>query len=261
MRTAGLVAAAVLAATLVAPAPPTGAAQPGDFRITAHRGSPTGGVTENTLPAMRRAIRLKASALEIDVRMTKDGAFVLMHDPTLQRTTTCRGRVDERSRRYVRRHCRGERGREWVPSLGAVLRLAHRTDVNVLMELKGERWSRADVARLGGVVAQTGMGHRVSAMSFHPTPLRRIEASRPGIDTLLLVRRWQQVACALGYADGVNVCTVQLTRARVAAVRRAGKRVVAKMANGRSSWRRLKRYDVGDMITDRVTGYRRWLRR
>ncbi|WP_275783709.1 glycerophosphodiester phosphodiesterase family protein [Pararhizobium gei] len=46
---------------------------------------------ENSLDAMRNAIALGAEMIELDVRKSADGVFVLMHDDFLDRTTTCRG--------------------------------------------------------------------------------------------------------------------------------------------------------------------------
>jgi glycerophosphoryl diester phosphodiesterase len=48
---------------------------------------------ENSLPAIRSAIALGVDVVEVDVRRTKDGRFVIIHDTTLDRTTTGRGRV------------------------------------------------------------------------------------------------------------------------------------------------------------------------
>ncbi|MFJ8633018.1 glycerophosphodiester phosphodiesterase [Streptomyces sp. NPDC093568] len=50
----------------------------------AHRGDPYR-VRENTLDSLRSALRLGADAVEIDVRLTKDGVPVLLHDATLKR--------------------------------------------------------------------------------------------------------------------------------------------------------------------------------
>lgn len=61
-------------------------------RIFAHRG---GGslAPENTLGAIRLGQALGYSAHEIDVKLTRDGVLVLLHDPTLERTTSGRGRA------------------------------------------------------------------------------------------------------------------------------------------------------------------------
>ncbi|MDX3097377.1 glycerophosphodiester phosphodiesterase [Streptomyces sp. ME01-24h] len=50
----------------------------------AHRGDPHRH-RENTLPSLRSALRAGADAVEMDVRLTRDGVPVLLHDPTLKR--------------------------------------------------------------------------------------------------------------------------------------------------------------------------------
>jgi glycerophosphoryl diester phosphodiesterase len=50
----------------------------------AHRGDPYR-VRENTIDSLRSALRLGADAVEIDVRLTRDGVPVLLHDETLKR--------------------------------------------------------------------------------------------------------------------------------------------------------------------------------
>ena len=50
----------------------------------AHRGEPVGH-RENTLPAFEAAVALGADMVEIDLRRTRDGAIVVLHDQTLER--------------------------------------------------------------------------------------------------------------------------------------------------------------------------------
>jgi len=60
--------------------------------ISAHRGA-SATHPENTLAAFREAVRLGAHQIEFDVRMTKDGHLVLMHDAAVKRTTNGSGLV------------------------------------------------------------------------------------------------------------------------------------------------------------------------
>lgn len=60
--------------------------------VIAHRGA-SGLYPENTLPAIIAATRERADLIEIDVRLTKDRHIVLLHDPTVERTTNGAGRV------------------------------------------------------------------------------------------------------------------------------------------------------------------------
>lgn len=64
--------------------------------VVAHRGN-SGAFPENTLPAFASAIEAGAAMIEFDVRETRDGVVVCIHDATLDRTTdvtTSTGQVD-----------------------------------------------------------------------------------------------------------------------------------------------------------------------
>ena len=50
---------------------------------------------ENSIPAIKEAIRLGVDILEIDVKVTSDGVPVIMHDGTVNRTTTGKGKLEE----------------------------------------------------------------------------------------------------------------------------------------------------------------------
>jgi glycerophosphoryl diester phosphodiesterase len=57
----------------------------------------------NTLYAFKRSVKAGADMLELDVGVTKDGAVVVSHDTTLDRTTNGRGTIAARTLRQVRR--------------------------------------------------------------------------------------------------------------------------------------------------------------
>ena len=60
--------------------------------ISAHRGE-NGVFPENTIAGFLEAVRLGAAQIEFDVRHTKDGRAVIMHDETVDRTTNGKGKV------------------------------------------------------------------------------------------------------------------------------------------------------------------------
>lgn len=66
----------------------------GDVMVAAHRGSHIT-VPENSFEAIRQSIRDDIDIVEIDVRRTADDSLVLMHDGTVDRTTTGSGRIEE----------------------------------------------------------------------------------------------------------------------------------------------------------------------
>jgi glycerophosphoryl diester phosphodiesterase len=67
-------------------------AGPGRVKVAHHRGA-SRYAPENTLPAFEKAIRLGADFVEFDVRTSQDGAFFLLHDSQLDRTTTAHGPI------------------------------------------------------------------------------------------------------------------------------------------------------------------------
>ena len=62
--------------------------------VCAHRGDKQY-YPENTIPAFESAVRKGAQMIELDVKLTKDGKMVIMHDPTVNRTTNGTGAVAE----------------------------------------------------------------------------------------------------------------------------------------------------------------------
>lgn len=64
--------------------------RPGVFLRTGHRGA-RGLAPENTMAGFRRAVEVGVDVLELDVRLTRDGEVVVMHDATVDRTTDWKG--------------------------------------------------------------------------------------------------------------------------------------------------------------------------
>lgn len=121
--------------------------------VIAHRGA-SAAAPENTLAAFELAVRQGADAIELDVRPTADGVPVVLHDPTLDRTTDRRGPVTSYTAADLRKVDAGARfspdgGRSFpfrarglgIPTLAEVL--AAFPDVPVLIELKDPRVQQA----------------------------------------------------------------------------------------------------------------------
>lgn len=63
--------------------------------ISGHRGGMLPGYPENSIEAMEKTLTIMPSFFEIDPRLTKDSVLVLMHDETLDRTTTLKGKIGD----------------------------------------------------------------------------------------------------------------------------------------------------------------------
>lgn len=63
--------------------------------IAGHRGTIENGMPENSIAAMEEVLRWTPAIFEVDPRLTKDGVAVMVHDATLERTTTGMGKVSD----------------------------------------------------------------------------------------------------------------------------------------------------------------------
>ncbi|MBC7896042.1 MAG: hypothetical protein H7066_11565 [Cytophagaceae bacterium] len=83
--------------------------------VFGHRGTPVK-APENTLPSFQGAVDLGVHGLEFDVRLTRDGEVVVIHDADLLRTTGRAGAVAEMSWDRMREH---DAGATFTPDRGA----------------------------------------------------------------------------------------------------------------------------------------------
>jgi glycerophosphoryl diester phosphodiesterase len=126
----------------------------GGVMVVAHRGchaaAPAHGFAtnapENSLEALRRCIDIGVDMVEADVRRTQDGVLVIMHDPSVDRTTDGRGLVATLTLAQIQA-LRLDGGDEAPPTLETFLRAA-RGRVLVNLHLKGPfTVQAAEVAR------------------------------------------------------------------------------------------------------------------
>lgn len=68
--------------------------KPNSVLVVAHR-SDWRNASENSIDAMKRAIAMGVDIIELDVRKTKDGKLIVMHDLTLDRTSNGKGLISE----------------------------------------------------------------------------------------------------------------------------------------------------------------------
>ena len=102
------------------------------IEVVGHRGA-AGLEPENTLRSIRKAIDLGVDSVEIDVRVTRDGYLVVIHDETVDRTTNGHGYVKDLTFNEIRRLDAGKG--EKIPTLEEVLNLT-KGKVVLQIELK-----------------------------------------------------------------------------------------------------------------------------
>ncbi len=108
--------------------------------VSAHRGQPDPSAAENSLASFTGTARAGPLLIETDIRRTADGVLVLMHDETLDRTTTGSGRVESLSLAEVRRarltDGEGRMTDEPVPTLDEALVWAKRRGAILQLDIK-----------------------------------------------------------------------------------------------------------------------------
>jgi glycerophosphoryl diester phosphodiesterase len=150
--------------------------------VIAHRGA-SADAPENTLEAFRLAVAQGCDAFELDVRLTRDGAAVLMHDPTLDRTCMQPGDVAAMTLAEIQSADAGagfiaddgsrpRAGKGIVaPTLGSVLRTF--PGMPILIELKVPE-AQDEVAR---VLREENALDRCVVASFRRQALERLRHS------------------------------------------------------------------------------------
>ena len=159
----------------------------GGVVLSAHRATLTDGTdAENALQSIRATgAALPNSIVEIDIARTRDGQLVLMHDETLDRTTTGRGKVSDQTLDQVRRAVveRGD-GRstgEPVPTLEEALAAAGEAGVIASIDLKPAPGTHGvDLAReVTAEVHRVGAQSRVILITYSAEDARAIGAMAP----------------------------------------------------------------------------------
>jgi len=158
--------------------------------VIAHRGD-SAHRPENTLASFAGALEVGATVVELDVQLTTDGHVIVLHDPTLDRTTTGRGDVRGLTLAEVRAVSAGYPERfgtayagERVPTLAEALGLL-RGRARALVEIKAE--SVTDDAE-GGVeahvadeVRRAGVAGEVALISFDQRAVVRLRDIAPEV--------------------------------------------------------------------------------
>lgn len=155
----------------------------------AHRGA-SGRFPENTLSAFRAAIEAGADMCELDVRLSRDGVMVVIHDDTVDRTTNGSGTVARMTFDELRRLSAGARfGSEFndqkIPTLDDVFAVMNgRCGLNIELKAFGVERHVCEAIRSHGAFATS----IVSAFDWDA--LRHIHYMEPAIRIGLLASRW-----------------------------------------------------------------------
>lgn len=219
--------------------------------IVAHRAG-AANAPENTLAALERAITDGADLAEVDVRQTRDGVLVVLHDETLGRTAGLDRRVWEVDCRTVQELDAGEwfseefRG-ERVPTLRAVLEQA-RGRIPLMLELKPEHCKAELVGQTAALIRELGMEGQCILGSSSMELLEQVKAAAPELPTVYIGTALPQGDCPR--ADSYSIDADSLSKEAVARAHSQGKQICAWTVNGEEALRRAAALGVDGLVTD-----------
>ncbi|MBV8047807.1 MAG: glycerophosphodiester phosphodiesterase [Paludibacterium sp.] len=230
-------------------------------RIFAHR---LGGslAPENTLTGLRRGYKIGVRAVECDVKLSADGVLFLLHDDTLERTTTGAGPAGALTMAQLReldcgvKHHRAYRG-EVLPTLEELAAFCIPNGVAVNLEIKPNPGQDEETGRKVALAAKElwrGAAVQPLLSSFSPSALRAARQAVPELPRACLVED-----IPLDYLTELNQCAAAalhadhraLTQDAVQKLHSQGYRIMAYTVNDPLRARKLLSWGVDMLCSDR----------
>ncbi|MEZ5648051.1 MAG: glycerophosphodiester phosphodiesterase [Alphaproteobacteria bacterium] len=229
--------------------------------IIGHRGAARH-APENTLASLKKAAALGASWVEFDAKLTADGVVILMHDDTLDRTSTGKGPVAHQTADQLARLDAGSwfgknfKG-EKIPTLEAVIDCLKSLDLGANVEIKPCPGREEET---GCAVADTLMKQWPTSLpppllsSFKAQALMGAKAVAPGLERAYLLDRhggeWEETCHQLG-CKGLHLWHGLVTSPSfVTKVHAAGMAARVYTVNSLARARLLLDWDIDGIVTD-----------
>lgn len=231
--------------------------------VIAHRGD-SQAAPENTMPAFIAATAAGAKYFEIDVRLSRDGVPVVIHDKTVDRTTGGTGVVAEMTIDELRALDAGS----WfsdsfadtkIPTLDEALIHAAASGTGVVIEYKGT-WVPADIRTTVAMITDAGLEGKVIAQSFGEKTVANVSEVAPALPLGWLTQTIDAAIVSTAQnigADAVN--PRHATTRSVALAHRAGLGVFVWTHDADTDWEVLTAMGVDGIITNRPQPLAEWM--
>ncbi|MBK7318057.1 glycerophosphodiester phosphodiesterase family protein [Candidatus Villigracilis affinis] len=228
--------------------------------IFAHRGDLTY-APENTLPSFQQALQKGADGVELDAKLTADGQVIVIHDMTVDRTTTGKGRVASFKLDDIRKLDAGKWFDEKfngtkVPMLAEVFELVGK-DKLINIELTNYSTPRDGlVLKVCELIKRHNIQKQILFSSFLPSNLKIAAQALPEIPRGLLampglVGLWaRSFGFMFGEYQALHPHISSTSREQVQRVHRLNRRVHVWTANSPEEVNRLKEWGVDGIFTD-----------
>ena len=218
------------------------------FAVVGHRGSKEE-CAENTLPCLEYAIENGAEIVEFDVRQTKDGELILLHDETFERVAGLNKKPSELTLKEIKETVRVF-GEFEVPTLEEALKLI-KNRAGIFVEIKEPK----TVGKIVETVRRFGNTDLTMFISFYPEALAEVKSIDKNLFTGLIYSKPNGgiLEAKKLKAEAVLPRWPLATPKAVTFAHRLRLKVIAWVVNDEKSLNRCLEAKVDAIATDRVS--------
>lgn len=225
----------------------------GSTQTVAHRAGAAQG-PENTIAALERAIAAGADTAEIDVRETRDGVLVVLHDSTLSRTAGLNQYVWDTDYESLRLLDAGgwfspDFAGEEIPTLEEMLQAA-RGRIRLMIELKETENGQAPLEHTISLIRAMDMEGQCMLASTDLSLLQRSKVLVPELKTVCIVPRLSLGACLVDCVDAYSVESRWFTGGEVLLAHLSGKEIYIWTVNTAEEMERDLLFAPDGLVTD-----------
>ena len=209
-----------------------------------HRGA-KGYEPENTLIAFQKGIDLKVDGIELDVHLSSDGALIVIHDETIDRTTSGTGFVNQFTALELKKYK--------IPALIEVLNLANQKCL-INIELKGIGTAKPVVDLITHYISEKNWNYTdFLVSSFDWKMLEEVQLLNPKIQIGVLTE--ESIEEAFAFAKKIKAFSIHpdyrlLTKENVALMQENGFEIYTWTVNSKEDIQKIKSFNVNGMISD-----------
>ena len=229
-----------------------------------HRGA-AGYCPENTFASFHKALQLGVDFIEMDVQMTKDGQLVVIHDPTVNRTTNGKGKVKDFTLKEIQALDAGswfdpKFTGEKIPSLSEFLD-EFGGKVGILLEIKNPSLYPGIEGKIADELLNRGLtsaeGSQVIVQSFDQNSLKKFHQLIPSIQLGVLLKRVtgkgisnQELASFLSFAAYVNPKITMVNKRLIRRIHQHGFKTLVWTIRKRNEVNLLMHFHIEGVISD-----------
>jgi glycerophosphoryl diester phosphodiesterase len=226
--------------------------------VFAHRGTKRTH-PENTMAAFKEAERIQADGIELDVHLSKDGEVVIIHDETLDRTTTLSGYVKDFTLQQLKQADAGVTfdssfAGETIPTLREVFEWAAQNQLLINVELKNDEILYEGLEeKVVALIREYQLEDRIILSSFSHASIEKLKQLASDIERALLYFELPSSIIEMlaeKQEAGFHPNTIGLTKDTVVKAQQLGYTVRPYVANTIEDMKHMIEYGVDAIMSD-----------